>query len=50
MRSWVRRRPWVWIWVAFAILLGAWAVLVAIAVKHQPERIPLEAPIESHEH
>ena len=42
MISFLKNRPWIWVWVAFGVLLSAWTILVTIAVNNQPEKIPLE--------
>jgi hypothetical protein len=36
-------RPWLYLTAAFLLLIAAWSSLIFIAVKHSPERIPLEA-------
>ena len=35
-------RPWIWIIVAFALLLSGLATVVVIAEKNQPASVPLE--------
>lgn len=35
----ISRHPWIFIVIAFLILIGAWAGLVTLAVKHAPEQI-----------
>ncbi|MCB1230969.1 MAG: hypothetical protein KDN19_11910 [Verrucomicrobiae bacterium] len=42
MRTFLRNRPWIWVWVAFFVLFGAWGTLFTIALKNQPEKVPLE--------
>ena len=42
MIQFFRKRPWIWIVVAFLILISAWVVLFKIAGKHRPEKVPLE--------
>lgn len=42
MITFLKQRPWIWIWVAFAALFTAWGTFFAIAMKNQPEKIPLE--------
>ncbi|MDQ8203616.1 hypothetical protein [Pelagicoccus sp. SDUM812003] len=32
----------VWVTLAFVLLVGAWAALIAIASKNAPEPVPLE--------
>ena len=39
--SLLRKKPWLWIVLAFLILIAAWSVLISIAVKNQPEKIPV---------
>lgn len=36
------RRPWLWVVLAFAILLSAWSTLFYIALNNQPETVPLQ--------
>ena len=38
------KRPWLLIVFAFLLLIGAWAALITIAIKHAPEQIEIEAP------
>lgn len=35
---------WVWVVLAFVILIGAWAFLISIASKNAPEPVPLNEP------
>lgn len=42
MRKLLYRKPWLWIVIAFLVLIAAWTVLITIAVNNQPEKIPLE--------
>lgn len=39
----LRERPWILLAVLFAAFLVAWAVWLGIALRHTPERVPLEA-------
>jgi len=39
----LEKRPWLWIVLAFVLLIGAWSVLIAIALNNQPEKIPIPA-------
>lgn len=41
MKAAIRKRPWLFIWVAFVILIGAWALLITVAVRNAPENVPL---------
>ena len=40
--TFLRDRPWIWIIVAFIILITGWVALFLIAKEHAPEPIPLE--------
>jgi len=33
------RNPWIYIVLAFVILLGAWSTLISVAVKYAPQQI-----------
>ncbi len=35
------RRPWIWVLVAFGIMFSAWTVMFTMAMKNQPEVVPL---------
>ncbi len=39
--GWLARRPWLWIVAAFVVLFSAWTVFIIVALKHQPETVPL---------
>jgi hypothetical protein len=41
MTSFFRERPWLWVVVAFIVLFSAWTTLFTIAIKNQPEKVPL---------
>ena len=38
----IARRPWLWVVLAFVVLISAWSVLFYIAIKNQPEVVPLK--------
>ncbi len=42
MKAFFRQRPWLWIVLGFIVLISAWAVFMTIAIKNQPESVPLE--------
>lgn len=42
MKTIVSRHPWLLVVLAFALLLSAWTSLIIVAVKNQPEMVPLE--------
>jgi hypothetical protein len=33
------RHPWIYVVLAFALLIGAWSTLISIAAKHGPQTI-----------
>lgn len=35
-------RLWLYVTAAFLLLIAAWSSLIFIAVKHSPERIPIQ--------
>ena len=40
----IASRPWLWVVLAFVLLLSAWSALFYIALEHQPESVPLVMP------
>lgn len=38
----IASRPWLWVVLAFVVLLSAWGVLFYIALNNQPEVVPLK--------
>jgi len=44
MIAFLRDRPWIWIVLAFVILITGWVFLLRIAAEHRPEAVELEAP------
>ena len=36
------RHPWIFVVLAFAVLIGAWSTLIALATKHAPQQIELK--------
>jgi ABC-type arginine/histidine transport system permease subunit len=38
----VFRNPWIYIVLAFVLLLAAWSTLISIAVKHTPQQIEVK--------
>ena len=38
----IASRPWLWVVLAFVVLLSAWSVLFYIALNNQPEVVPLQ--------
>lgn len=35
-------RPWIFVTVAFLLLMAAWSSLIFIAVKHAPEKVEMQ--------
>lgn len=40
--AFIYRNPWVYIVLAFLVLLVAWSMLITIAVKHSPQQIEVK--------
>lgn len=36
------RHPWLFVVLAFILLIGAWSTLITIAVKHSPQQIEVK--------
>lgn len=43
--AFLNRNPWIYVVLAFALLIGAWSTLISIAIKHSPQQI--EVPRDS---
>jgi hypothetical protein len=41
--AFLSRHPWIYVVLAFALLLGAWSTLISLAVKHSPQQIELRS-------
>ncbi len=37
--SFLSRNPWLYVVLAFAVLLGAWSALISVATKYSPQQI-----------
>ena len=42
IRSFVARNPWVYIVLAFVVLLTAWSTLITVAIKYSPQTVELQ--------
>jgi hypothetical protein len=40
--NFIYRNPWIYIVLAFVVLLAAWSTLISIAVKHSPQQIEVK--------
>lgn len=40
--AFLNRNPWIYVVLAFAILIGAWTTIITIAVKNSPEVIEVK--------
>ncbi len=40
--AFLSRHPWIYVVLAFMLLLGAWSTLITIAVKHTPRVIEVK--------
>lgn len=38
----IYQNPWVYIVLAFIVLLSAWSALISVAVKHSPQQIEVK--------
>ena len=34
-------RPWIWVFVAFALMFSAWSIMFSLAIKNQPQNVEL---------
>lgn len=39
----VRRKPWLWVVLAFAVQIGVWAAWITLASKNKVAEVPLQA-------
>lgn len=42
MITFFRERPWIWIVIAFVILIAGWIFLLRLASEHRPETISID--------
>jgi hypothetical protein len=42
INAFVSRHPWLYIVLAFLLLIGAWSALISVAVKHSPQQIEVK--------
>jgi hypothetical protein len=42
LNAFVSRHPWLYIVLAFLLLIGAWSALISVAVKHSPQQIEVK--------
>ena len=45
-------RPWIWVVVAFTVMLAFWSVVVSIAVENLPDSVPVATaapPADAHD-
>ena len=42
LSEFVHRNPWIYIVLAFVLLLAAWSTLISIAVKYSPQQIEVK--------
>ena len=40
--TWLKKRPWLIIVFAFGVLITSWVFLLKLAIKTQPESVPLK--------
>lgn len=37
------RHPWLYVVMAFALLIGAWSALINVAIKHTPQQVEIRS-------
>jgi hypothetical protein len=42
LAAFLSRHPWIYVVLAFALLIGAWSALISIAMKHTPPQIEVK--------
>lgn len=40
--AFLSRNPWIYVVLAFAVLVGAWSTLICLAVKYSPQPIEVK--------
>ncbi len=41
IRSFVAKRPWLYVVFAFLVLLAAWSTLITVAIKYSPQTVEI---------
>ncbi len=41
IRTLLNNNPWIYVVLAFVVLITAWSTLITIAVKHSPQKIEI---------
>ena len=44
--AFVSRHPWIYVVLAFMLLIAAWSTLISIAVKHSPQQIEVRKEVK----
>ncbi len=39
----LKKRPWIWVIIAFVILITAWVFLLRLSITHRPESIEFDS-------
>jgi hypothetical protein len=42
LAAFLSRHPWIYVVLAFVLLIGAWSTLISIAMKHTPRQIEVK--------
>jgi hypothetical protein len=50
MRNYLVQRPWIWIYVGFAVVITSLVWMVVVAVHNTPQEVPLRNPTAYAEH
>ena len=40
--SFLNRHPWIYVVLAFGLLIAAWSTLISLALEHTPEKIEIQ--------
>ena len=44
--SFLSRHPWIYVVLAFALLIGAWSTLISLAAKYAPQTIEVKTNVK----
>ena len=47
MIGFFNRHPWIYVVLAFGLLIGGWTTIVILSSKHRPEEIKVKRGVES---
>lgn len=41
----IAKHPWIYVVLAFLLLIGAWTTLITLAVKHAPQQVEVPTQV-----